>query len=549
MQFVSTRTPSMKGIHSRPRRISGAVGTLIAAQRGNRLAGVANYLYARPGLVGITGTVVALAMMGLSLVTLYNGRTDALAHSRETSENLVGVISNDVARNMEVYDLSLQAMVDGAFAQGVKALPPLVRRQVVFDRATHAGYLSGAFVFNPDGQAVLDRDSDVARSLNASDREFFIHHKNDPSTATFISHPFQSRVQNAGPTITMSRRIDRADGSFAGVASIGLRIELFRSLLDRVSTGEHGSTFIVRRDGTMVVRKPYSPKDIGASIAWSPTFGVMASHDHGTYAARAAVDGVRRIYTFARIPNTPFIAVVAPAEEDVLAPWRRRTLVVGGLTLLFGLTFIGLAWALVGMMRQHVATQMELARLAGTDGLTGLLNRRAFDLRVGDAWAHARRERLPLSALFVDIDFFKLFNDAYGHAVGDDALVAVSDCIEASIRKPGDIAARYGGEEFVVVLPATGSDGALAIAERLRERVAAAGIAHEAGVVEVLTVSIGCATAFPAEGSDIVELLAAADRALYQAKSAGRNRVTVVELPFDEVRSSTDSNTDSSAHA
>jgi diguanylate cyclase (GGDEF)-like protein len=525
----------MKGIHSRPRRVSGAVGTLIAAQRGGRLAGVANYLYARPGLVGITGTVVAIAMMALSLVTLYSGRTDALEHSRETSENLVGVISNDVARNMEVYDLSLQAMVDGALAQGISTLPSLVRRQVVFDRATHAGYLSGAFVFNADGIAVLDRDSDTARHLDANDREFFIHHKGDPSTATFVSHPFVSRVQNAGPTITMSRRINHPDGSFAGVATIGIRIELFRSLLERITTGEHGSTFIVRQDGTMVIRKPFSTKDIGRNIASSPTYGVMATHDHGTYAARAAIDGIRRIYTFARIPNTPFIAVVAPAEDDVLAQWRRRTMVVGSLTLLFGLTFIGLSWALVGMMRQHVATQMELARLAGTDGLTGLLNRRAFDLRVGDAWAQARRDGMPLSALFVDIDFFKLFNDAYGHAVGDDALVAVSDCIEASVRKPGDIAARYGGEEFVVVLPATASDGALAIAERLRARVAAAGIAHEMGVAEVLTVSIGCATAFPAEGNDIVELLASADRALYKAKSAGRNRVALIGLPDDAV--------------
>ncbi|HTJ93087.1 MAG TPA: GGDEF domain-containing protein [Pararobbsia sp.] len=520
----------MKGIHSRPRRLSGAVGTLIAAQRGGTFAGVANYLYARPSLVGIAGTVVAIAMMALSLVTLYNGRTDALEHSRETSENLVGVIGNDVARNMEVYELSLQAMVDDAFAPGVDTLPPLFRRQVVFDRATHAGYLSGAFVFNTRGIAVLDRDSDVARKLDASQREFFIHHKNDSSMATYVSHPFFSHVANAGPTITMSRRINGPDHAFAGVASIGLRIELFRSLLDRVSTGAHGATFIVRRDGTLVVRKPFNPADIGSSIAASPMFAAMSADEHGTYASSATSDGVRRLYTFARIPGTPFIAVVAPAEEDVLAPWRRRTVLVGSLTLLFGMTFIALSWALVGMMRQHAATQVELARLAGTDGLTGLLNRRAFDLRINDAWAHARREGFPLSALFVDIDFFKLFNDAYGHAVGDDALIAVSDCIEASIRKPGDIAARYGGEEFVVVLPATASDVAQAIAERLRARVAAAGIAHEMGVTEVLTVSIGCATAFPAEGNDIVELLATADRALYKAKSAGRNRVAVTEL-------------------
>jgi diguanylate cyclase (GGDEF)-like protein len=515
----------MIGNPNRPRPIASVTATFNTTQRRGTLARVATYLYSRPSLVGIAGTVVAVAMMTLSLVTLYNGRTDALAHSRETSENLVGVISNDVARNMEIYGLSLQAMVDGAFADGIGALPLLFRRQVVFDRATKAVYLSGAFVFNPNGQAILDRDSDVARKLDVRRREFFIHHLSDPSPATFVSHPFQSTLAEAGQTITMSRRISGVDGSLKGVAVLGIRVELFRSLLDRVSIGENGSTFIVRQDGTLVARKPFKVSDVGASVASSPTFAVMSTQDHGTYIGTSAVDHVRRIFTFARVPDTPFIVAVAPAEEDVLHAWRRRTALVGGLTLLFGFSFIGLSWALVGMIRQHAQAQTELTRLAGTDGLTGLLNRRAFDARVGGAWAQARRSRAPVSALFVDIDFFKLFNDDYGHAAGDDALVAVSDCIEATVRRGSDIAARYGGEEFVIVLPDTPAPEACARAEALRSRVAAMGITHEMGVLDVVTVSIGCATAHPSEGGDIVTLLAAADRALYRAKHAGRNCV------------------------
>jgi diguanylate cyclase (GGDEF)-like protein len=234
---------------------------------------------------------------------------------------------------------------------------------------------------------------------------------------------------------------------------------------------------------------------------------------------------VRRLYTFAHVPGTPFIAVVAPAETDILDPWRKRSLIVGTLTLLFGASFIVVSWLLALSLRERARAQVELVRLAGTDALTGLPNRRAFDERIDEEWRRARRANAPLSVLFIDVDHFKLYNDAYGHALGDDALAAVAESIAQSMRRPADVPARYGGEEFVVLLPDTSMQGAQLVAETIRQRVKARGIAHRGSVHAVVTISIGCATDSPSGLTGAYSLLSAADQQLYEAKSAGRDCV------------------------
>ena len=160
-------------------------------------------------------------------------------------------------------------------------------------------------------------------------------------------HPYRSRLRDGKFSIGLTRRINEADGTFGGVALLAIRIEYFQHLLDRINTGDLGSVFIVMDDGTLLARKPFSSRDIGTSIAKSPTFEVMAAHNSGSYVAKSAVDGVRRMFTYARVPGTPLIAVVAPAEDEVLAPWRRRSMLAGTLTLAFGAVFVMVSWCLL----------------------------------------------------------------------------------------------------------------------------------------------------------------------------------------------------------
>jgi diguanylate cyclase (GGDEF)-like protein/PAS domain S-box-containing protein len=169
---------------------------------------------------------------------------------------------------------------------------------------------------------------------------------------------------------------------------------------------------------------------------------------------------------------------------------------------------------------------LALQALVNRDGLTGLANRRCFDARLAEEFRRASRQELPLALVLLDVDDFKLFNDRYGHLAGDDCLCRISRAIEGVLRRPGDLAARYGGEEIAVLLPATDDAGAMQLAEQIRVAVAALGIEHLGGATGVVTVSAGVSALVPsAEGDLPADLVAAADRALYRAKLAGRNRV------------------------
>ncbi|TJV43771.1 MAG: diguanylate cyclase [Mesorhizobium sp.] len=168
----------------------------------------------------------------------------------------------------------------------------------------------------------------------------------------------------------------------------------------------------------------------------------------------------------------------------------------------------------------------KLNLLAHRDGLTELMTRRAFDEALAREFARCRRNATPLSLLLVDVDWFKRFNDHYGHPAGDDCLRAVSRCIEAAARRPADAAARYGGEEFALILPETDARGAFVIAENLRTKVRDLGLAHAGSEKGIVTVSIGVGTFDAGSASiEIADLVRRADEALYGVKAAGRDRV------------------------
>lgn len=166
-----------------------------------------------------------------------------------------------------------------------------------------------------------------------------------------------------------------------------------------------------------------------------------------------------------------------------------------------------------------------LQMLSCLDGLTGIANRRRFDDYLAQEWKRSHREQSTVSLILIDIDFFKLYNDNYGHQQGDDTLRAVVNALAGAINRPGDLLARYGGEEFVVVLPDTTLDGAVKIAEALKERVNSLNIPHAySEAADHVTLSMGVACCEPGKRFESCELLIeSADKLLYQAKDAGRN--------------------------
>ena len=164
----------------------------------------------------------------------------------------------------------------------------------------------------------------------------------------------------------------------------------------------------------------------------------------------------------------------------------------------------------------------KLRLMATVDGLTGVMNRRCFDEMLDREWKRSLREKVPVAIVMVDVDYFKKYNDTYGHQSGDECLRQVAEAVEKRVHRPSDYAARYGGEEFVVVLPGASISDVQQISERMRRLVEDTQLNHNSQSIKI-TVSIG-GTSFPENNVDnIMEMIKTADTKLYQAKSNGRN--------------------------
>ena len=206
-------------------------------------------------------------------------------------------------------------------------------------------------------------------------------------------------------------------------------------------------------------------------------------------------------------------------------PW----LVIG-----FGFSFIALlVFFAVRSLRQNAelnTTKRELEKISLTDALTGLANRRHFDLYFDQEWSRALRQSHPISMVMVDIDYFKAFNDAYGHPWGDQCMKQVAQALEKVVQRPTDLVARYGGEEFALVLPDT--QDAAAVVEACRVAIQALGIVHEfSDVATVVTISAGVCSLVPTKKMSSELLIQQADNALYEAKETGRNKVFQAARP------------------
>ncbi|WP_197047300.1 diguanylate cyclase domain-containing protein [Planktothrix serta] len=194
----------------------------------------------------------------------------------------------------------------------------------------------------------------------------------------------------------------------------------------------------------------------------------------------------------------------------------------------------------VAIQQSQLYQQLQIAnkRLEGLvmmDGLTQVANRRRFDEYLTQEWKRATREQHPLALIFCDVDYFKNYNDQYGHLAGDECLIKVAQALDGSVRRPGDLVARYGGEEFAIILPQTSIPGAVQVAEIITETLKFLQIPHETSLISShLTVSMGIASLIPALNSSPQVLIEAADQALYQAKAQGRNSYIVYISPESE---------------
>jgi len=244
---------------------------------------------------------------------------------------------------------------------------------------------------------------------------------------------------------------------------------------------------------------------------------------------------------------------VSSFKFSISPPWHQTLFAYIGYVLIFILIFyIGIRLnsrrllatklRLEGLIKQRtvelkesnsqlVEANMKLEKLATQDGLTGITNHRRFKELYREEWNRAVRYTRSISVIMIDVDFFKFYNDTYGHPMGDECLKSVAKVLDESVNRPGDIVARYGGEEFVIVLSETNMHGAEALAEKLRTNIESLGIDNRMSEVsEHVTICLGCTSTVPTKDMESSMLITSADKALYRSKQDGRNRVTAVRI-------------------
>ncbi|MCJ2065728.1 sensor domain-containing diguanylate cyclase [Methylobacterium sp. J-088] len=472
--------------------------------------------------LGVLAPIGMLAASGLMLADL---RKDAWDKAEQTSKNLVQVLERDIARNVEMYDLSIQAAVDNLRAPGLPGLTPELRQLILFDRAATARDMGVMIVIDERGDIVADIAAVPPRKGNYLDREYFQVHRARAGLGLYVGRPIVSRLTGER-MLPFSRRINKPDGTFGGVVLGSMKLSYFAHLFSQIDLGRDSAINLYLSDGTRIMRHPYDDADIGVNIAGTQTFQGFMRDASGSFVHVSARDGIERHYTYTRVGGLPLILNVALSTRTIEAEWRAKAIVIGDIVLvLCGLT-IALSLLFGRELRRREAMQAELERLSLTDALTGLPNRRAFENAGAQAWDAARRSDKPLSLLIVDADHFKRFNDRYGHQTGDDVLRGLARRLSASVHRPQDLVCRVGGEEFAFLLPDTDEAGACRIAEKVHAEVSALAVGSAGIGAGAVTVSIGLAAAVPAstEITALNDLYRLADEALYEAKAGGRNQ-------------------------
>jgi diguanylate cyclase (GGDEF)-like protein len=468
------------------------------------------------------GLSVQFAVFAAIAFEFYRSTLDS---SFVAAKNTAALIEQDISRNIELYDISLRAVAEKVDDKEVMALPPRLRRMAVFDSSSTAPGLGAMVVLDKGGTIVLDSLSAIPREGNFVDREYFTFQRDTPrDDGLYVSKPFEARLQGGTWSISISRRLNVANGDFNGIVSGTLRLEFVRRRMESLELGKHGVVALFRTDGILLARNIDGERNIGSDWSKATVFRKLPGHMSGTFDVESTTDQVPRLYAFTRVTGFPLVVVVGISRSDLLAPLWFKIYLIAAVFAFMALSVIVLVAMFNRELRRRIVAERGQAALARQDRLSQLSNRLGFDEALAKEWRRAARSQEPLSLLMIDVDQFKGFNDHYGHPEGDKVLTAIGGAIGGAVRRPGDVAARYGGEEFAVLLANTSADGAMRIAEKIRKDVLAMAVPHDYSSHRYVTVSIGAATINPGNEVEAKTLVENADRALYAAKAGGRNK-------------------------
>ncbi|VVP84050.1 hypothetical protein PS910_02242 [Pseudomonas fluorescens] len=495
----------------------------------------------RPSLFALTVSFMAVVMLAFVMVEgwrIWRDYRHAYVAAEDSVANLARATAQHAEDAIRQVDAITAALAERLEGDGFAHLDRPRLHALLAQQASIMPQLHGLFVFGADGAWIVTDESATPPKANNADRDYFIYHQRHTDRQVHIGSVVESRT-SSDLVIPISRRLEYPDGSFAGVLLGTIKVDWFVRFYGAFKIDERGALVLAKRDGTILVRRPFVREVVGSSLADSEIFrNHLPYADEGMAETVAVTDNTPRLYGYKALNSYPLVAEAGLSRDSIFALWRHDVIktVIILLLLLVGLSSFGLV--VLRQVRQRMAIEQALHQahrtlrdLAMTDSLTGLGNRRRLDGVLDQEIRRARRQDYPIALVMMDLDYFKLFNDSYGHPAGDRCLRRVGELLQATLKRPGDLAVRYGGEEFTLLLPTTDSNGAAAIVEEVLQAIRRAEIEHAKSPSGYVSASAGVAIVRPAL-RDITPdtLMAAADGALYRAKREGRDRACLVEL-------------------
>lgn len=485
---------------------------------------------------------ISLLVVAINAWSLWHSWQQHLTEKEEDARNL----SLSLAKQAE--DAFLQ--VDITLADAVRQLrqngnsfaaTPQFLHQIK-DQQSKLPQLHGLFVYDTEGHWIASSGNFTPTNASNADRDYFVWHRTHPSLDIHISHVIRSR-STGDLVIPVSVRLNDMAGNFAGVALATVKVDYFRQYYSYYTLGDKDALGLILADATALYIRPFPDTYIGRTLSGSPLFQTeLKSASSGSATWRSTLDGVERVFGYARLERYPLIVTAGYDRDRIRMEWMAANLTNVLLNIVLLLTITGMGVFVLRQVGTNVRNQIELTHvrdelttinhtlqsLALVDGLTGLANRRQFDALLEQALLRSEKNGEPLSLVMIDIDYFKRYNDTYGHVAGDECLQDVGLALKDSVHYQGDIVARYGGEEFAIILPGTSAFDAKKVAERAVRFVAETGIAHESSEVSagVVTISAGYSTlTSTGKSGEADQLKQDADKALYLAKRSGRNQI------------------------
>lgn len=530
---------------SRLRRRADADAAAVGGPAQSRLSGLEQKK--RPIVRTAIGFMVAIGvlMCALEAWTRADAYGTQLGEGEVAAANTARAAADHAGATIDLAAAILADLVERVETDGLGKASYARLHNHLMMRVAQTQALQGLLIYDQTGRWAVTSLATADTTSNNADRAYFQYHLTHADREVRVGAPILSRSAGVW-VLPISRRLQHADGSFAGVALATVRIAYFQRYYDGFDLGRKGALLLALTDGTLVTRRPFVEANIGSNIAAGPVFAMINSGAPSGSAMRVSrIDGVERLFSYRKLDGYPLVVAAALSREEIFAPWWQDTWhEAGALAVMLAI----LAGGGVRLLRQvrirdrmelemrRLQTQLrgtvtELDRLVNTDALTGLKNRRCLSDQLDIEFARAARERSSLALVMIDIDHFKRYNDLYGHPGGDGCLRLVSDIIGQVSQRPGDLTARFGGEEFAVLLPNTDLAGAMAVAAKLCDAVAATRAPHAASERGIVTISAGAFALLPDGSTSPADLLEAADRGLYAAKSAGRGRARVGSRP------------------